>query len=887
MKQITIGLLAHVDAGKTTLSEGMLYESGSIRTLGRVDNQDAFLDTDAMERKRGITIFSKQARLKWKEMCITLLDTPGHVDFSAEMERTLQVLDYAVLIINGVDKVQSHTKTLWKLLERYHIPTFLFVNKMDQVAQLEEHGEVAILRELKEKLSDKIISFQDTATKEFYEEIAMEGEQALEHYMEEEVVPVSLIQAMIAKREVFPCCFGAALRLEGVATLLDLLSTYGKERSYEDTFAAKVFKIDRDEKGNRLTFMKITGGTLTVKELLKGKEWEEKVNEIRLYSGEKYESVKEVEAGSVCAVTGLTKTFPGEGLGVEKNREFYLEPVLTYQVLLPEGISEISMLPKLMKLEEQEPMLRVHYDELHKELKVAVMGQVQLEVLKGMIATEFGIEVEFGAGNILYKETIANVVEGVGHFEPLRHYAEVHLIIEPMPQGTGLIFATDCSEDMLNKNWQRLIIAHLKEKQHLGTVIGAPITDMKLTLVAGRAHQKHTEGGDFREATYRAVRNGLKQAEGRILEPFYEYQLTVPEAVIGKVMTDMEKMSGTCELLGTENGMGSLNGECPVATMREYQQEVLSYTKGQGSLSLQMKGYGPCHNEEEIKEKFHYDSEADVNNPTGSIFCKQGAGYYVSWEQVKDHMHIESQLTLAAETKNREQEAIKTRKQSLEDSIDLEEIDAILSRTFYANQGNKTGKKRRGVTRRAEDYVAPVKVSVKKENKPKYLLVDGYNVIFAWEELKKLAKESLDGARGRLLDVLCDYQGMTSCHLIAVFDAYKVDTGESRIEQHHNIHVVYTKKGETADQYIEKFAHTYKNKYDITVATSDRLEQLTTSAQDARIISARELKEQIMLEKDRLKETYLRESKESDVSVKAAMEKITAELREVLNNQES
>lgn len=863
MKKITIGILAHVDAGKTTLSEAMLYTSGNIRKIGRVDNGDAFLDTYELERARGITIFSKQAVLNLKNMCITLLDTPGHVDFSAEMERTLNVLDYAVLVISGADGVQGHSLTLWRLLKEYNIPVFIFVNKMDQNGADKDK----LLEELKARFDDGCIDFNKAGTAGFYESIAMCDEKALDSFLETERVSDTDIKALISQRKVFPCFFGSALKLTGVDELLNGIDNYTSSGQYNESFGARVFKIGRDEQGTRLTFIKVTGGVLKVKmpvanyneqnkySLSDEECWEEKVNQIRIYSGERYEAVNEAEAGSICAVTGLSKTYAGEGLGAEAGLEkFVLEPVLNYQIKLPEGCDPLQLLPKLRLLEEEEPQLHIVWNEKLKEIQAQLMGEVQAEILKSIIKERFDVEVEFGTGNIVYKETILDKTEGVGHFEPLRHYAEVHLILEPGERGSGLKLYNECSEDMLDRNWQRLILTHLKEKEHIGVLAGFAVTDIRITLIAGRAHQKHTEGGDFRQATYRAVRNGLKQARSVLLEPYYEFKLEVPGQMLGRAMNDIERMSGTFETPYNEGEMSVLKGTAPVITMRDYHKEVISYTKGLGRLACTLKGYDLCHNENEIIEKLGYDSERDIENPTGSVFCAHGSGFTVSWDKVRAYMHIEAQL----ERENPLEEGIKEIRPSVNDEwIDTDEVDAILMRAAGANKRDKGISGKSTVKRRAQDlgaYAAKTRLRPRLEE---YLLVDGYNIIFAWEELSELAKVNIEGARGRLLDILCNYQGIKKCSLIVVFDAYRVAGHSTEVLSYHNIHVVYTKEAETADQYIEKFAHKNSGKYDITVATSDGLEQIIIRGQGCRLLSARGLEKEIDLANSRLKEEYI------------------------------
>ncbi len=850
MKKLVIGILAHVDAGKTTLSESMLFLSGKIRKLGRVDNKDAYLDTYELERARGITIFSKQAMFDLQDTAVTLLDTPGHVDFSAEMERTLQVLDYAILVINGADGVQGHTQTLWRLLKKYQIPVFLFVNKMDQPGTEKE----SLLAELKSRLDDGCVDFTDTASEEFYDQVAMCEESLMEQFLDEGEIPKEQLMQAIRKRQLFPCYFGSALKVEGIEEFMQGISEYTIEPEYGDDFGAKVFKIARDEQGNRLTYLKITGGMLKVKSQLSNEKegmakeeiWQEKVNQIRLYSGQKFESVNELTAGSICAVTGLTKTHPGQGLGVEAASEVpVLEPVLSYQIILPDGVDKRSMLQKLRQLEEEVPELHIAWDETVQEIQAMLMGEVQIEIISSMISERFGVDVTFGSGTIVYKETIDSVVEGVGHFEPLRHYAEVHVLLEPGERGSGMQFMANVCEDELDRNWQRLILTHLEEREHKGVLTGASITDMKITVVGGRAHKKHTEGGDFREATYRAVRQGLKQAKSVLLEPYYEFRLELPEQMVGRAMTDVEKMHGTCELLGSEDGVAVLTGSAPVATMRNYQQEVIAYSKGHGRLFCSLKGYEPCHNAEEVILESGYDSERDLLNPTGSVFCAHGAGFLVDWDQVHEYMHVESYL----KREKGEQDSYMERGGSVskeEEWIGTEEIDQILERTFYSNRGEKSTWKKGKPVRRNDysgvSFSAPVK---RKEGAEDYLLVDGYNIIFAWEELRELSKENIEGARGKLLDTLCNYQGIKKCHLIVVFDAYRLEGHPTEVFDYHNIHVVYTREAETADQYIEKFAHEHGRSHNVTVATSDGLEQIIIRGKGCALLSARELEEEV------------------------------------------
>lgn len=861
MENIVMGILAHVDAGKTTLSEGMLYLSGTVRKLGRVDHKDAFLDTYSLERDRGITIFSKQAVFSLGNRRINLLDTPGHVDFSAEMERTLQVLDYAVLVISGADGVQGHTETLWKLLKLYEIPTFIFINKMDQPGTDRE----SLLTELKERLDEGCIVFGKGKNVESLEEIAMTDEAVLDYFMEHETVRNEDICRLIRERKIFPCYFGSALKLDGVQELLAGFEEYMKPFDGKKEFGARVFKISRDDKGERLTFLKVTGGKLVVKMPINK---EEKSNQIRIYSGAKYEAVNEVEAGGVCAVTGLSSSYIGQGLGVEKGTAApFLEPVLTYQMILPEGADTTKVLRELKQLEEEEPLLNIVWNPALEEIHVQLMGEVQTGILKTMIAERFHLDVEFGTGKIVYKETIKSPVVGVGHYEPLRHYAEVHLKMEPLEAGSGLVFDTDCSEDVLDRNWQRLILTHLQEREHPGVLTGAPITDMKITIVAGRAHLKHTEGGDFRQATYRAVRQGLKSAESVLLEPWYSFVLEVPSEQVGRAMSDIGQMNGSFEGPEAENkqGMVRLTGTAPASEMRDYQREVWAYTKGRGRITLTLKGYEPCHNAEEVIEEIGYDSERDVDNPTGSVFCAHGAGFLVKWDEVPEYMHIKEDFL--AEKPGIEQDEMMAVQMGnhcnysggYSSSYDDDpELLTIMEREF----GSKQEERDRYSSYRKQTVSTPVRhTTVIKENEPKkeYLLVDGYNIIFAWEELNELAKASIDAARNKLMDILSNYQGFSGCTLILVFDAYKVKGNQGEVQKYHNIYVVYTKEAETADQYIEKTTHEIGRKYKVTVATSDALEQVIVMGQGAYRISARDFYEEVERTEKQIQEINERE----------------------------
>ena len=844
MKKLVVGILAHVDAGKTTLSEGLLYTSGKIRKIGRVDNQDAYLDTNQMEKERGITIFSKQAVFDYKDLQITLLDTPGHVDFSSEMERTLQVLDYAILVVNGADGVQAHTKTLWRLLKRYEIPVFLFINKMDQ----QSCDKAALLSEVKEELADTCVDFTVCEGEAFYEEAAMSEEMAMEYFLEHGEVPEEMLQNLIANRLIYPCYFGSALKLTGVSEFLEGIYRFIKLPSYGTEFGAKVFKIARDEQNMRLTYLKVTGGCLKVRESI----GDEKVSQIRIYSGSKFETVSEAEAGSVCSVIGLEHTLPGMALGAEKMSPLpILEPVLSYKILLPDEVPPVLMLPKLRMLEEEEPKLHIVWNEALQEIHAQIMGEVQLEIMKRMVAERFGVDIEFGTGNIVYKETIANTVEGVGHFEPLRHYAEVHLLLEPGESGSGMQFCTDCSEDLLAKNWQRLILTHLEEKQHVGVLTGSELTDVKITLIHGKAHTKHTEGGDFRQATYRAVRQGLMQAESVLLEPYYDFRLELPQSLVGRGMTDIEKMHGTVVGPFIEGSMSVLTGNAPVACMQNYQKEVNAYSKGEGKLTLTLGGYKPCHNTETVCEMIAYEPEHDVKNPSSSVFCAHGAGFLVEWDQVEEYMHLPGRLLGAGRDGDVEKgmASIQSRMPAEEISIGTDEIDAIINKTFHANAHEKGATKKWAAKKVIATEQTTHYVPQKKISKEKYLLVDGYNIIYALPELKELAEQNVDGARGKLLDLLCDYQGIRKCNLIVVFDAYRVVGHKTEIYDYHNIHVVYTKEAETADAYIEKFAHENGRKYHVTVATSDGLEQIIIRGQGCFLMSARELEADLKIAK--------------------------------------
>lgn len=858
-KHICMGLLAHVDAGKTTLSESMLYESGMIEKPGRVDNQDAFLDTEELERIRGITIFSKQAIMQFEDTVITLLDTPGHVDFSAEMERTLWIMDYAVLMISGADGVQGHTLTLWRLLERYQIPVFLFINKMDQPGT----DRKKLMQDIQKHFGESCIDFIGFDTQEFWEQIAVCDEEQLERYLEQGTITKEEISRLILQRKVFPCYFGSALKLEGVALFLEELLKYMLVKEWGSSFGAKVFKIARDVQGNRLTYMKITGGSLKVRDSLCKKEeyglsdaedtrrvfaknnieWEEKVNQIRIYSGEKYETAEEAHPGMVCAVTGLTKTYPGEGLGKEKEADFpILEPILTYSVELPEEMDVARMLPLLRQLEEEEPELHILWQEESQSIQVKLMGEVQIEVLKRLIEDRFGVQVGFGEGKIVYKETIAEPVEGAGHFEPLRHYAEVHLLLEPGEEGSGMQFLTDCSEDILDKNWQRLILTHLEEREHIGVLTGSALTDMRITVVAGRAHTKHTEGGDFRQAVCRAVRQGLMQAESILLEPYYSFLIEMPSEFIGRAMTDIENMHGSFEQPVLEGSMALLRGSAPVAAMQGYQIAVSSYTKGRGNLFCTLKGYGVCHNAEEVIEKINYQADKDTQNPSSSVFCSHGAGFIVPWDRVKDYMHVESSRIRQQDMQGMEiSKEVPLKAETFDYSIDEEQIEEIMNRTFHANE--RASKHLYKKQKKSQEVTYHGRAGARFQEK--YLIVDGYNILYAWDELRCLIEDNLEGARMKLMDILSNYQAFTKYEIIVVFDAYKVKGNIGEMFNYHNIHIVYTKEAETADSYIERLTHRISKDYQVAVATSDGLVQLITRGQNCTVMSAGELKEEV------------------------------------------
>ena len=832
MKKIAVGILAHVDSGKTTLSEALLYTSGALSKLGRVDHRDSFLDTNAIERERGITIFSKQAILSCGDVEFTLLDTPGHVDFSAETERTLQVLDYAILVISGSDGVQSHTQTLWRLLRRYRVPTFIFVNKMD----LDSASREVVFYQLRTKLSDGCVDFGNQD--ELFENVALCDEELLVKFEEDTLKKSDIIEA-IKQRKVFPCLFGSALRLDGVKEFLDCLCEYTEMPGYGADFAARVFKISEDSSGNRLTFMKITGGTLRVREVVKSDNNKsgEKVNQIRVYSGEKFAAVDEAAAGTVCAVTGLSFTRTGDGLGSEKNAALpMLEPVLNFSVILPDNIDAHTALAKLRILEAEDPQLNVVWNERLGEIQLRLMGEIQLEILKRVINDRFGFEVNFDKGNIIYKETITDTVEGVGHFEPLRHYAEVHLIMKPAKRDSGIAIRSECREDSLDKNWQRLILTHLSEKTHLGVLTGSPITDMEIILASGKAHAKHTEGGDFRQATYRAVRHGLRSAKSIILEPVFEFTLEVPVEYVGRAMTDIQRMHGDFDPPETTEDSAVITGTAPVSAMRDYQREVVQYTRGKGRLQCSLKGYAPCHNPDEVIAAIGYDCDADTDNPCGSVFCSHGAGHNVKWNEVKKYMHLPSALEQPKQ-KPLTRERMIAECSTQEDIFILDkELMHIFEQTYGPVRRRTSGESKR-------HFAAPSDPKYQKK-KPsydgtEYVLVDGYNVIFAWEHLNELAETNIDGARSALINILCNYQGFRQCELIVVFDAYRVKGSHREVEQVNGISVVYTKEAETADMYIEKTSHQLAKNNRVRVVTSDGLEQLIILGNGALRVSSR------------------------------------------------
>ena len=866
MRKLVIGILAHVDAGKTTLSEGMLYTCGTLKRLGRVDHQDAFLDTEALERERGITIFSKQAVLPLPGVEVTLLDTPGHVDFSSEMERTLQVLDCAILVISGTDGVQGHTRTLWRLLERYHIPTLLFVNKMDLAG-----ADRAVLMAELQRLDSGCVDFGQEGPG-LQESVAMCDEGTLERYLERGQVEPEEIRALVEGRRLFPCWFGSALKLEGVAEFLEGVEQYAPRKCCPPQFGARVYKVARDAQGVRLTYLKITGGSLRVKTPLTGGEgemrWEEKADQIRIYSGAKYRAVEEAEAGTVCAVTGLSRTRPGEGLGFEAaGQPPVLEPVLTYRLELPEGGDPHAALRQLRELEEEDPQLHILWDERLREIHIQLMGEVQLEILRQVIAQRFGVEVSFGAGSIVYRETIAAPVEGVGHFEPLRHYAEVHLLLEPGERGSGLRVGTACSTDQLDLNWQRLILTHLLEREHLGVLTGSPITDLRITLVAGRAHEKHTEGGDFRQATYRAVRQGLMQAESILLEPWYDFRLELPASCLGRALSDIQRMGG-------EAAAPESQGE----GLRDYGTQVAAYTRGQGRLFCTPGGYRPCGDQAGVVSALGYDPERDTDNPADSVFCSHGAGVTVKWDQVRAHMHVDSGLRLGEEEAPPPETPVRPAERGPAGSLEQDkELMAIFERTYgkVEQRAFQPQKKPARTSLDGEKY----SIRTQKQG-PEYLLVDGYNVIFAWEELERLARQDVAAARGALEDILSNYQGFRRCVVILVFDAYKVKGNPGSVERRNGIYVVYTKEAETADAYIEKTTYEIAREHRVRVVTSDGAEQLIILGHGALRLPAASFRREVEEAEGEISAILARHNRgERSRPVKEALERAAAKER--------
>lgn len=845
MKKIVIGVLAHVDSGKTTLSEALMYQSGNISRLGRVDRRDSFLDTNSLERSRGITIFSKQAVLNYNDTQFTLLDTPGHVDFSAETERSLQVIDYGVLVISGTDGIQSHTRTLWKLLLKYNVPCFIFVNKMD----LDGADKELVMKQLKLKLSDGCVDFSNTNTGDFYENIALCDEQLLNRFYEKSSLKKEDIIPFIKNRKIFPCMFGSALKLTGVNEFLDCLYSYTEMPEYSSDFAGKVYKISED-KGQRLTFLKVTGGSLKVKEILKSNKNKnaEKVNQIRIYSGEKFKTEDEASAGTICAVTGINFANSGDGLGEESDAFLpVLEPVMTYGLIINDGTDAHTVLEKMKILESEDPQLKVVWNELHKEIQVQLMGDIQLEILQSVISDRFNIDVKFGKGSIIYKETISNTVEGIGHFEPLRHYAEVHLLMKPAKRDSGIVFKSECKEDLLDKNWQRLILTHLYEKTHIGVLTGSPITDMEIILKSGKAHPKHTEGGDFRQATYRAVRQGLRSADCILLEPVYEFTLEVPSENIGRAIADIQRMSGSFGSPEPHEDFSVISGTAPVSEMYNYTRDVTQYTHGKGRLTLSLKGYQPCHNAQEVVENIGYNCDSDTDNPCDSVFCSHGSGYNVKWNEVKSHMHLPSVLSKPKSEyigNNKTQILYKCRDKSNLFALD-KELMQIFEQTYGPVKSRNDAVPAHFNLTENTDAKKEKPVKLPKYNGREYLLVDGYNVIFSWDSLKELSQNNIDGARNALINILCNYQGYKKCDIILVFDAYKVKGNSREVEKIDNINVVYTKEAETADMYIEKTSHKLAKNNKVRVVTSDALEQLIILTNGALRVSSREFLSEI------------------------------------------
>ncbi|MCQ2465814.1 MAG: TetM/TetW/TetO/TetS family tetracycline resistance ribosomal protection protein [Oscillospiraceae bacterium] len=856
MKRLVLGILAHVDSGKTTLSEGLLYSSGDIRKPGRVDHKTSFLDTHTVEKERGITVFSKQAVIHLDNTEITLLDTPGHIDFSAETERTLQVLDYAVLVINGSDGVQNHTRTLWKLLERYSIPVFIFINKMD----LPGTDKSALIDEMKRKLSSGCCSFDIPAdSEEFLEEAASHDEELMQEYFDTSSVSESGLVRCIRERKIFPCFFGSALKLDGVDRFLRSIDRFTVSPVEKQIFSAKVFKISEDDQGNRLTHMKITGGTLKVREIIDG----QKISHLRIYSGVKFQQTEEACQGMIVAATGLTDTAPGQGLGDEEDSPSgFFEPVLTYRAELQDSVNISDALNAFRKLESEDPKLHVIWSEQLKEIHVQVMGEMQLDILKTLLDERFRMNVLFTHGNIAYKETIKTAAEGVGHYEPLRHYAEVHLLLEPGEPGSGMVFDTDCREEILDKNWQRLILTHLYEKTHTGILTGSPLTDMKITVVSGRAHLKHTEGGDFRQSTWRAVRNGLRYAESVLLEPWYEYTLEIPSEHVGRAISDLTKMNCTFSSPEIAGDTAVLSGKAPVAAVRDYHTEVLGYTHGKGIFTCSLCGYEPCHNAEEVIEQMAYNPDSDTENSSDSVFCAHGAGFVVKWNEVGDYMHVQGipglnygrKISEEAETEAADARPVNKFRGSVDQD---KELMAIFEKAY-----GKTGEERKRNAFRSKKEIKDMNVSFKAKplpSGPEYLLVDGYNIIFAWDELKRISKDNLDLARNMLINTMCNYQGVYGCEVIVVFDAWKVKGQTRETERVGNINVVYTKEAETADMYIEKTSHDLSKEHRVRVATSDGMEQLIILGNGAFRISAAELYEEVQLAEKHIRD-YIKEN---------------------------
>ena len=850
MKNITVGITAHVDSGKTTLAEAILYKTGVIRSLGRVDNGNSALDTNSIERERGITIFSSQAEFTVGDVRFTLLDTPGHVDFSSETERTMCVLDYAILVISGTDGVQSHTHTLWKLLRKYEVPVFIFVNKMDLIGA----DKSSLMEKLQSKLSPNCVDFSGNVN-DIAENSASCSEALMEKFLSDEALSSEDIAKAVRNREIFPCFFGSALKTEGIEEFISVLCEYTSEPQRGDKFGAKVYKISYDAKGTRLTHMKIMGGQLNMRDELSymdtdGNVKNEKISSIRFYTGEKLRNAETAFAGEVCAVTGLSDTFAGQGIGYIKNSDrAYIEPVMTYRAIIPDEKNVYDALKDMRRLEDEDPQLHIVWNEQNREIHIQLMGAVQLEVLTREIDEKFGYHVEFCDGAVAYRETIRFSVEGVGHYEPLRHYAEAHILLEPLPAGSGLVFDTVCSEDKLDRNWQRLILTHLTEKTHIGVLTGSPITDMKLTLVAGKAHLKHTEGGDFRQATYRAVRQGLRTAESVLLEPYYEYELEVPSENVGRALADLQYMSAEFGNPETVGEMSVIKGTAPVSELNNYQKEVIAYTRGRGHISLNTCGYRECYNAEKVIEETGYDCDSDIENSADSIFCSHGAGYNVKWNEVYEHMHLPLAAQHDESDDDAEQKALKVSKY-IEKAVSDEELMAIFEMTYgkINREPNRAFKKTKAVN------IEDKNIRLPKYEGPDYLLVDGYNIIFSWDDLKKIAEENLDAARGELIHRMCNYQGYAGCELILVFDAYKVKGRHRDVEKYCNINIVYTKESETADTYIERVTHTLSKDHRVRVATSDGVEQMIILGNGAMRISASEFRKRWLAAETAIKE---------------------------------